>query len=108
MEIHDYKTESGKNLIIEYINKLPIEEKAEALKVRYNITKFGLEAFRFLNTRQLYKKLWEIKISRNRIMYVIADSKNVFFLHACKKQKDKAEKFELDKAIKRAKNINLL
>ena len=36
-------------------------------------------------------------------MYVIADGENIFFLHACKKQKGKAEKFELEKAIQRAK-----
>ena len=41
-------------------------------------------------------------------MYVIADKENVHFLHACKKQKGKAEKFELNKAIKRAKERNLL
>jgi len=41
-------------------------------------------------------------------MYVIVDKDNVHFLHACKKQKGKAEKFELEKAIKRAKEQNLL
>lgn len=40
-------------------------------------------------------------------MYVIADAENVYFLHICKKQKGKAEKHELEKAIKRAKEINL-
>ena len=54
-------------------------------------------------TRQLQGKLWEIKFSDNRIMYVIADKDNIYFLHACRKQKGKAEKFELDTAIKRAK-----
>jgi phage-related protein len=41
-------------------------------------------------------------------MYVIVDVENVYFIHACKKQKDKTEKFELDKAIKRAKSENLM
>jgi hypothetical protein len=30
------------------------------------------------------------------------------YLHACRKQKGKAEIFELDKAISRAKDMNLL
>ncbi|VTQ54232.1 Uncharacterised protein [Clostridium perfringens] len=38
-------------------------------------------------------------------MYVIADEDNFYILHACKKQKGKAEQFELDKAIKRAKEL---
>jgi len=58
-----------------------------------------------LDTRQLRGKLWEIKFSQNRIMYVTADKDNIYFLHACKKQKDKAKKFELNTTIKRAKEL---
>jgi len=36
-------------------------------------------------------------------MYVIADQDNIHFFHACRKQKGKAEQFELDKAVQRAK-----
>jgi len=39
-------------------------------------------------------------------MYVLHDSENIYFLHACKKQKNKAEKFELEKAINRAKAMD--
>jgi len=60
-----------------------------------------------LNTRQLKGKLWEIKFSQNRIMYVIKDKENIYFLNACKKQKDRAERFELNKAIRRAKEAGL-
>ena len=69
--------------------------------------KEGLIALETLDTRQLRGKLWEIKFSSNRIMYVVKDSDNIYFLHACKKQKGKAEKFELEKAIKRAKEQGL-
>ena len=78
------------------------------VRIRHNIIQYGLDAFPLLNTRQLQGKLWEIKFTDNRIMYVIFDQDNVYFLHACKKQKGKAEKFELDKAIQRAKEENLL
>ena len=64
--------------------------------------------FQLLATRQLYKKLWEIKISQERIMYVIRDQESVFFLNICKKQKGKAEKQELERAKKRAKAAGLL
>lgn len=108
MKIHDYETNGGKNLIKEYLSSLPIEDCTEGYGIRHKIIKDGLSAFDGLVTRQLYRKLWEIKFSSNRIMYVIADSDNVYFLHACKKQKGKAEKFELDKAISRAKELDLL
>lgn len=38
-------------------------------------------------------------------MYVIADGENMYLIHACKKQKNKAEKFELNKAIKRVREL---
>jgi len=108
MKIHDYHTLGGKNLIKEYLHDLPREEQLEGYWIRHNITLYGIEAFPLLNTRQLQGKLWEIKFADNRIMYVIADKDNVYFLHACKKEKDKTEQIELDKALQRAKEKDLL
>jgi len=108
MEIYDYITSGGKNLIMEYIEGLPDALKVEVLDVRQLIHERGIEAFQLLVTRQLYKKLWEIKISQERIMYVIRDHESVYFLHICKKQKGKAEKQDLEKAKKRAMAAGLL
>ena len=38
-------------------------------------------------------------------MYVVADGENMYLVHACKKQKGRAEKFELDKAVRRVKEL---
>ena len=108
MNIYDYITSGGKNLILEYVDALPPATKAEILAIRQLIHEKGSEAFTLLVTRQLYKKLWEIKISQERIMYVIQDQDSVYFLNICKKQKGKTEKQELEKAKKRAKEAGLL
>ena len=108
MDIIDYCTEGGKNLIKDYLSSLSKAECAYGYGIRHKIIKEGLSAFDGLDTRQLQGKLWEIKFADNRIMYVIFDKTAVHFLHACKKQKGKAEKFELEKAIQRAKERNLL
>ena len=108
MEIVDYCAEGGKNLIKEYLSSLPVPERTYGYGIRHKIIQDGLKAFDGLDTRQLLDKLWEIKFYDNRIMYIIFDKDIVHFLHACKKQKGKAEKFELDKAIRRAKERNLL
>ena len=71
MNIYDYTTSGGKNLIMEYVEALPAPSKAEILAVRQLIREKGVHAFSLLVTRQLYKKLWEIKISQERVMYVI-------------------------------------
>ena len=107
MKIIDYYTAGGKNLITEYIDNLPSGEKAVCYRIRENIANEGISALKTLKTRQLKGKLWEIKYSQNRIMYVLQDSENIYFLHACKKQKDKAEQFELNKALKRAKELGI-
>ena len=91
MNIYDYTTSGGKNLIMEYVEGLSESLKAEILDTRQLIYEKGVEAFPLLITRQLYKKLWEIKISQERIMYVILDQESVYFLNICKKQKGKAE-----------------
>ncbi len=108
MEIYDYATAGGKNAILEYINSLPKAEKLELYDIRNEIRESGLNAFEKLICRQLYGKLWEIKASQTRIMYVIIDKDSVAFLHICKKQKEKAGKQDLDKAVKRAKKEGLL
>ncbi|MDR2571434.1 MAG: type II toxin-antitoxin system RelE/ParE family toxin [Oscillospiraceae bacterium] len=107
MDIYDYITHGGKNLIKEYISTRPMKERREIYRIRHEIILNGIVAFQELNTRQLRGKLYEIKYSSNRIMYVIKDGENVYFLHACQKQKGKAEKFEVDTALGRAKELNL-
>lgn len=107
MIIYDYTTAGGKNLILEYILKLPKAEMVEIIDVRNEIELSGLDAFQKLVTRQLRGKLWEIKISQTRIMYVIINAESVAFVHICKKQKGKAEKKEIDIAIRRAKTEGL-
>ena len=108
MKILDYHTASGKNLIKEFLSSLPVTERTYGYGIRHKIINDGIKAFEGLDTRQLFEKLWEIKFFDNRIMYVIFDKDTVHFLHACKKQKGKAEKFELDKAIERARKRGLL
>ena len=105
LRIFDYETSGGKNVIKEYLNQLVISERTAGYTIREKIRNDGLSAFDGLRARQLMKKLWEIKFSSNRLMYVIADQDSIYFVHACKKQKGKAEKFELATAIARVKEL---
>lgn len=106
MKINTYMTSSGKDVIREYITKLTQDERTEAFKILSALRENGVDELQYLDTRQLKKKLWEIKFyNHNRMMYVLPDADAIYILHICKKQKGKAEKFELDKAIKRAKEL---
>lgn len=108
MKIYDYMTSGGKNLIRRYIDSLPLREQVDVYNIRDEIENNGLDAFEKLNTRQLRGKLWEIKISKTRVMYVIIDAQSVAFLHICKKQKGRAEKKEIETAVRRARNEHLI
>lgn len=105
MEVYTYETQGGKDLIYDYINNLPIVEQSKAHLIIKKIQNDGIKALEFMDTRQLRKKLYEIKFSKNRFMYVIVDESNMYILNACRKQKGKAEIFEINKAIKRAKEL---
>lgn len=106
MKVHRYITKGGKDLIKEYLDNLPCLESAEGYKILLLLETYGLEALEELTTRKLRGKLWEIKFTyKNRIMYVISNKDNIYILHACKKQKGKTELFEINKAIKRAKEL---
>ena len=107
MEIIDYTTIGGKNVILEYLDGLPKKERAEGYRIRLALETDGTQALTGLDTRQLKGKLWEIKFYSNRVMYVLYDRENIYFLHACKKQKNKTEKQDIEKAVKRAKNSGL-
>ena len=108
MDIYDYTTRGGKNVITNYIDKLSAKERLEIYDIRQEIRKHGMDAFEKIDTRQLRGKLWEIRVSQTRIIYVIVDTNGVAFLHICKKQKGKAEKQEIEKALERAKRENLI
>jgi len=106
MKVFSYCTSGGKDLIKEFLDDLPVRESAEGYFIIEQLETKGYEFLKSLNTRQLEDKLWEIKYPRhNRIFYAVIDGDHMYLLHACKKQKGRAEKFELDKARNRLKEL---
>ncbi len=106
MQVHAYTTMGGKNEIFIYLDSLETRERAEGYAIISNLEEQGSKFLDTLDTRQLKGKIWEIKFYRhNRIMYILVDQDNIFLLHACKKQKNKAEKKNIEIAMKRAKEI---
>jgi phage-related protein len=103
MNVYHYKTAGGKDLILDYINKLPQDERIDGLSV--------IQKLQQNRTEELTIKPWQGKISEvyfykhNRIFYVVSDGENIYLLHACRKQKNKTEKTDGDTVINRAKKI---
>ena len=59
-------------------------------------------------TRKLVEKLWEIKTGtrhQQRLFYCIITGDSLVLLHACKKQKQGAQRGDVDLAYKRMKEV---
>lgn len=106
MKIHTYKTQGGKDVIFDYLDKLPFKESALGYDIITSLQEDGLEALNSYTVKPFQGKVWEIKFRvDNRIFYVIADGENIYLLHACRKQKNKTEKTDKMKVIKRVKEL---
>jgi len=106
MKVHGYKTSSGKDLILDYIDSLSIDERVDGFSV--------LEKLKQDKFDELIIKPWQGKISEvyfykhNRIFYIVVDGENIYLLHACRKQKNKTERNDGAIVIKRAKELGKL
>ena len=104
MNINYYTNNSGKNLILDYINSLSKEEQIDALSV---IQCMEEEKFESILFKKWDKKVYEVYFYKhNRIFYITVDKDNIYLLHACKKQKNKTEKKDKNIVIKRAKELD--
>ena len=103
MEVHTYENSSGKDLIRKYIDKLSIDEQVDGYSV---LKAFEEDRLDELTIKPWQGKVWEVYFYKhNRIFYVTIENKDVYLLHACKKQKNKTELKDKNIVIKRAKEL---
>lgn len=106
MVLHHYKSSSGKDLILDYVKSLPDDEKTDGFSVLQCLQNDEMDKIKF---KRWEKKVYEVYFYKdNRIFYVVADGKNMYLLHVCRKQKNKTEKKDKKIVIKRAKEIGKL
>jgi len=103
MKLHFYCSSSGKNLIRDYLDALPPDERTDGYSVLECIEQGRFDRLRF---KRWEKKIYEVYFYKhNRIFYVIADEDSVYLLHACRKQKNKTEKMDKKIVQSRAKEL---
>lgn len=106
MNLHYYQSKSGKNLILEYIDSLPVDEQVDGYSVLKSLEDGKLEQVRF---KRWEKKVYEVYFYKhNRIFYVTIDNDNMYLLHACRKQKNKTEKKDKKIVETRAKELGAM
>jgi phage-related protein len=104
MNVRYYQSAGGKNLIIDYVDKLPKRERMLGLAIIQDLANNGHSVLASLDTRQIDGKLWEIKFyNHNRFFYCCVEGDTIYLVHACKKQKNAAEQKDINKAKQRMK-----
>lgn len=100
MKIIFFETESGSVPVIKFLNSLQKRDKAVLIAALDDLRLNGMDKSSII-FRQIEGKLWELKISSNRVFYIMIEASVMILLHAYKKQSQKAPKKELDTAKKR-------
>ena len=103
MTLHSYYSNSGKDLILDYVYSLPEDEKTDGLSVMESMENGEFDKIKF---KRWEKKIYEVYFQKhNRIFYIIVDKENIYLLHACRKQKNKTEKTDKKLVRKRASEL---
>jgi len=107
MNVFYYRTSSGREPVREYIESLPKEDQIAIGGDIRLIMEYGIFEAPII-TRKLQGKLWEIKTgtrNQQRIFYCLFSEDGVVFLHACKKQREGAQRGDVELAYKRMKEV---
>ena len=103
MQVDHYYSSSGKDLILEYLDSLPLDERVDGLSV---IECMKNDEFDKIFFKQWQKKVYEVYFRKNRrIFYIMVDKNDIYLLHACKKQKNQTEKKDKQIVIKRTGKV---
>ena len=87
----------------DYIAALPARDRDDWDEALTLLDVFGLDAP--VSLRQLNGKLWEIRVGRHRVAYVVVTGPEMVLLHAFKKQGRRTPQRDLNLARRRAKDV---
>ena len=80
MILHNYLSNSGRDLIYEYINSLPEAEKIDGYTVLQHMEKGEFDKILF---KRWEKKVYEVYFQKNnRVFYITVDKENIYLLHS--------------------------
>ena len=76
MILHNYLSNSGRDLIYEYINSLPEAEKIDGYTVLQHMEKGEFDKILF---KRWEKKVYEVYFQKNnRVFYITVDKENIY------------------------------
>jgi len=95
-----YQDRRGQSPVLDFINRLPVEEQAKIRNALRLLREFGT-ALDMPHTRHIEGKLWELRTGGARLFYFTYIRRQFVILHGYRKQSMKAPEREIAIAIRR-------
>jgi len=103
VRINYYRTARGDEPVRDYVRALSPRERDVWDETLALLEAFGSDAP--VSLRQLQGKLWEIRVGRHRVAYVLLAGSQMVLLHAFKKQGQRTPRRDIELALRRAKEV---
>lgn len=107
-EIEFYETESGKKVILDFLESLPVKHRARAIREIELLEEFGTD-LTMPHVKQIDGKLWELRIKASsnisRIFYFVSINNKIVLLHGFIKKTNKTPEREKETAKKEWQSI---
>lgn len=104
MKITLFVTAAGASPVRRYLDGLSSGEAARITAALIDIEEHGLVGS-VVHLRPIAGKLWELKVDRHRVFYVVVRGPQMVLLHAYSKQTRKAPRREIDLAVLRMREV---
>lgn len=98
--IEFFTTASGRSPVLDYIDALPADERAQVYNALRLLREYGTQ-LTLPHVRPLQRGLWELRPGPNRLLYFAAVGRLFVIVHAFRKQTGKTPKQEMETALRR-------
>jgi phage-related protein len=106
-EIELYSTDSGQEVVADFLDSLPVKHKAKAIREIELLAVYGT-SLTMPYVRHIEGQLWELRIKFandiSRIFYFMPNAEKIILLHGFVKKTDKIPKVEKEIAIGRMRD----
>lgn len=103
MRLRFYLSPAGADPGRKYFDGLAGRDAAEVFASLRHLELHGLDGL--VPCRLISGKVWELKLSRHRVFYVLISGPEMVLLHAYEKQGQKAPRREIEVAFARAREV---
>ena len=104
-KVRYYEKANGRCPVKDYIDELDVHSKAKVVRTIELLEEFGIE-LSSPHVKHIVDKIWELRVSSERIFYFIYRNEEIILLHGFTKKKEKIPSREIEIAQNRYQDFN--